>query len=785
MDKNYISQIKKLALIFCFFLGFGSMVNLQGQAPAQGPTRQLENLGPTVNSEYDDVGPVISADGKTLFFTRENSPQNVGGVPPGGRNQDIWFSKMGTDGKWQAAENFTQLNTEDANFITSVTPDGNVLLMGRHISYRTKKGWSDPVELSITDFYNNEKKGRLSFNLTHDGQTLIMSLERRDSKGFLDLYVSFLQTDGTWTAPSHMGPVINSFSDDLAPFLAADGKTLYFSSDGHKGSLGGFDIYRSKRLDNSWKAWSVPENLGPTINSKANEAYFTIPACGDRSYMSSTDNAIGKNDIFSLPIPANLKPEPVMLLTGTIVDVTTNEALEAKVEYKTAAGKLVGIARTNPATGDYTIVLPRGDKYKVSCIVPNYVKDEGLEVDITGITECQVKSHTHKLRPNPTLITGKVVNGATNAPLPAKMSVTPSDGSAQVDVNVSASGEYKFELSGSAKGCTFNVVATGFNALKEGFEVPADKLHGEARKDFVLKASAIGLSGKVLSEKTKTPVGNATIKYRSSINTDVKTITTSAEGDFKIDIPAEAAQYTMDITAVGFYPAVDKFSISTGDMEAKREILMKDRPPLMIFGKITNQKTKAPLGEAKLKTMFLADKKEVGVFETNSTGDYRIDLNDVTDYTFKIRKDGFISIYPSVRLTSQEKFQEIRMDTSMIPIEIGTTVRLNNIQFEYNKATLLAASFEELNRLMELMEDASKLVIEIAGHTDSEGPDAYNLELSNKRATSVREYLLSKGVSADRIQSKGYGETKPLVDNKTEKNRAINRRVEFRVLKID
>lgn len=778
--------MKRLVMSVVFIFMIGSCIHLNAQAPpAQAPARQLENLGPGVNTEYNEIGPVISADGKTLFFTRINSPQNVGGIPSSGQNQDIWFSKMGPDGKWGLAENFTKLNTEGSDFITSVTPDGNVLLMGRRISYRTRDGWSPLEELQIADFYNNEKKGRLSFSLTHDGQTLLMSLERKDSKGFLDLYVSFLQSDGKWTAPMHMGPVINSYGDEIGPFLAADGKTLYFASDGHKGSLGGADIYRSKRLDNTWRAWSPPENLGPAINSKAHESYFTIPACGDRSYMISTDNSLGLNDIFSLPIPPNMKPEPVMLLTGTIVDITTNEALEAKIEYKTAAGKLVGIARTNPATGDYTIVLPKGEKYRVSCIVQNYVKDEGLEVDITGITECQVKTHTHKLRPNPTLISGKIVNKLTNSPLPAKMTIMPSDGSPQVEVNVTASGEYKFELSGSSKGCTFNILATGFNPLKEGFEVPADKMHKEVRKDFSLNASVIGFSGKVLSEKTKNPVANATIKYHSSINTDVKTITTGSDGSFKVEIAPDAAQYDLDVTATGFYPAKDKFNVSAGDQGVSREIFMKDRPPLIIMGKISNQKTKAPLEGAKLKTMILADKSEIGVFETNSSGDYKIDLNEVTDYTFKIRKDGFISIYPSVKLTSQEKYQEIRMDTSMIPIEIGTTVRLNNIQFEYNKATLLSESFEELNRLMELMEDASKLVIEIGGHTDSDGSDQYNLDLSNKRAASVKDYLLSKGVSPDRIQSKGYGETKPLVGNKTEKDRAINRRVEFKVLKID
>lgn len=786
-ETSISAVMKKTLLLFGVMMGL-NMASIFAQAPpapAQQPVkRQIENVGPNINSEYDELYPVLSADGKTLYFVRENSPQNVGGVVEGRINQDIWFSKLSKDGSWQPAENFTFFNDEGSNFVSSVTPDGNTLLIGSKISYRTRQGWSAPVAMDITDFSHKGKY--VSYYLTTDGQTLLISMERDDSKGMSDLYVSFLQSNGTWTRPTSLGGVVNSFGNEYAPFLAADGKTLYFSSDGHKGNIGGSDIYYTKRLDGSWKSWSAPVNLGTAINTKGHDVYFTIPACSDWAYMTSTEASLGRNDIYRLPIPAGLKPEPVMLLTGTIADETGSEILEAKIQYKSlTTGKLIGIATTNPATGDYTIVLPIGEKYKIVSIAPNYLNDESLEIDLTGVSVCQTKTYTHKMKFVPTMVMGKVVNGGNNAPLPAKMSIKPAGGGTPITVNVTATGEYKFELPGMYKGCDFTVEATGFNTINENFSIPADKLHGEVRKDFSMRASAIALSGRILSAETKQPVGKATIKYKSSTNSDLKTVEVPVSSEFKIDIPAEAASYELNVEAYGFYPATDKFNATTDQLEIKREILMNARPPLLIYGKISNEKTRDPLPGSKIKSENKADKKVIGVNETNASGDYRIELTEVTDYNLVIKKDGFISIYPSVLLKSNEKYQEIKLDTSLIPIEIGTTVRLNNIQFETAKATLLEESFLELDRLVSLMEDASKLVIEIAGHTDNVGGDDYNLDLSNKRAASVREYLLSKGVTPDRIQSKGYGKTKPLVDNKTEKNRAINRRVEFRVLKID
>jgi len=124
----------------------------------------------------------------------------------------------------------------------------------------------------------------------------------------------------------------------------------------------------------------------------------------------------------------------------------------------------------------------------------------------------------------------------------------------------------------------------------------------------------------------------------------------------------------------------------------------------------------------------------------------------------------------------------IYADLYVVPLEVGGSIRLNNIFFDFDKATLRSESFAELNRLLNFFNRFPKMKIELPGHTDSKGSDEYNLKLSDERANAVRSYLLSQGVAPDRIVAKGYGESVPVATNDTDEGRQLNRRVEFVVL---
>jgi outer membrane protein OmpA-like peptidoglycan-associated protein len=125
----------------------------------------------------------------------------------------------------------------------------------------------------------------------------------------------------------------------------------------------------------------------------------------------------------------------------------------------------------------------------------------------------------------------------------------------------------------------------------------------------------------------------------------------------------------------------------------------------------------------------------------------------------------------------------IHKDLYLVPIEVGQVVRLNNVFFDFDKWDLRPESFIELERVVKLLTENPAIEIEMSAHTDSYGSDEYNFRLSDNRARSVMEYILSRGITTGRISSKGYGETQPVVPNDTDENRQLNRRVEFKILK--
>jgi outer membrane protein OmpA-like peptidoglycan-associated protein len=184
--------------------------------------------------------------------------------------------------------------------------------------------------------------------------------------------VCFRTSDDTWTTPKNLGPVINTIGDDTGPFIAADGKTMYFSSNGWPG-YGGRDIFVTVRQDDSWLKWSTPRNLGQPINTDENDSFFQVPAKGDVGYYSSAKESIGSDDIFSIALPEEAKPVPVFLVKGRVLDAETQKPVEADVVYESLQeGKRAGVAHSSPADGAYRVALVRGKQYGVHAEAEGY-----------------------------------------------------------------------------------------------------------------------------------------------------------------------------------------------------------------------------------------------------------------------------------------------------------------------------------------------------------------------------------------------------------------------------
>src|SRR5258706_5686101 len=206
----------------------------------------IERLDKNVNSEYNDFNALLSPDGKTLYFSRQNHPGNIGGVKD---KEDIWYSELGPDGKWTLAKNAgPQLNNAYPNFVSSVTtatPDGKAVILvlgnqykdngkmvsGVSVSNNIGGQWSKPKTLQIKNDYNYNE--RAQYFLSNTQKVLLMSVDRDDTKGGRDIYASFSENDTIWSEPLNLGNDINTAGEESTPFLASDDRTLYFSSNGY------------------------------------------------------------------------------------------------------------------------------------------------------------------------------------------------------------------------------------------------------------------------------------------------------------------------------------------------------------------------------------------------------------------------------------------------------------------------------------------------------------------------------------------------------------------------
>jgi OmpA-OmpF porin, OOP family len=245
------------------------------------------------------------------------------------------------------------------------------------------------------------------------------------------------------------------------------------------------------------------------------------------------------------------------------------------------------------------------------------------------------------------------------------------------------------------------------------------------------------------------------------------------------------AYFSLDAKGEYAYMTSSKNSLGGSDIvRIKLAVENKPLPVVLIKGKVLNKNTSLPI-EGNISYENLSTGANEGIAISNPlTGEYQIALPYGINYGFNASATNFISISDNIDLTQVSEYKEMTRDLYLVPLETGQVIRINNIFFEFGKAELKTESFSELNRLVKLMEQNATMEIALGGHTDNVGSEESNLKLSTDRAKSVLDYLVSKGIAANRISSNGYGKSKPVTENETEEGRAQNRRVEFTVVKL-
>ena len=292
-------------------------------------------LGGEVNSEADELFPVFSKETSTLYYTRVNDPESIGGI----NDQDIWQSEWNGEKNYAKGQDYKDLNNKYNNSIVGFNSDESIVYLinsydgkkdlKKGISYAKKKGnsWGTPKQISIPgldiegDFYG--------FHVNKQGDVIIISYAGPKSLGDEDLYVSVKENE-KWTEPLHLGSKINSSGFEISPFLSNENDTLYFSSNG-RGGQGDADIFYAVRSTDSWTDWSSPVNIGPQINSAKFDAYFTM---SDGFFYWSSNRDSERSDIYY----STFLPPPALMASAVGTDVTIYDGADGSIDLTPEGG---------------------------------------------------------------------------------------------------------------------------------------------------------------------------------------------------------------------------------------------------------------------------------------------------------------------------------------------------------------------------------------------------------------------------------------------------------------
>lgn len=328
---------------------------------------KVYNLGQNVNTEFDDYGPLITADESTLTFTSRRMGTTGDKKDPYGEYlEDIYFSRN-VDDKWTAAINAGEpLNSKTHDAAVGLSSNGNSMIIYRtnkeltagdlYLSNYTDGAWGIPVLLS--EAINSEYQ-ESSACIADDGRVIYFSSNRPGGYGGKDLYRVVKISENIWSLPLNLGPTVNTEFDEDAPFLHPDGKTLYFSSKGHN-NIGGYDIFRTTMND---EYWSTPENIGYPANTVRDDIFFVLTADGKRGYYSTElPDGFGGHDIYAITFENSL--EKLRIIKGNISD-TIGNPLNATITLLDENNETTGIYSTNAVSGNYIIILPPDLTFKM------------------------------------------------------------------------------------------------------------------------------------------------------------------------------------------------------------------------------------------------------------------------------------------------------------------------------------------------------------------------------------------------------------------------------------
>ena len=338
------------------------------------------NIGPNINSEYDEYLPAVVADESEIIFTV---------MRPRDQNTQCAFCQMEEDfyaskkenGEWKKRYKLDYpINTGYNEGAQCISPDGKYLFYticntdfgngscDLYWSKRIGNRWSRPRNFDApvcTKFWESQP------SIAPDGKTIYFASNRPGGFGKMDIWKTIMTEEGLFTVPENLGKNINTDGDDSAPFIHADGKTLFFVSDGHPG-MGGKDIFYSTLTDTGW---TKPVNLGYPINTPADEINILINAAGTTAYFSTDkEGGYGGQDLYYFTLDDRLRPTPVTYIKGKVIDENTHEPVHAAIEMiDLNTNEVTTSTFSDPVSGEFLACILTGSNILMNVTHPYYL----------------------------------------------------------------------------------------------------------------------------------------------------------------------------------------------------------------------------------------------------------------------------------------------------------------------------------------------------------------------------------------------------------------------------
>ncbi len=746
------------------------------------------HLGSEINSEYAERMPLISLDGKVLYFARKAHPQNMGEE----NKDDIWVSYFDEENNtWSKAVNLgAPLNNDGHNFVVSVNASADAIYLANDynsktkdaISYTTKKGrkWKQPRKIDIPDYKN--KSPFVSYNVSKDEKYLLITAEQNETEGGRDFYVSFNTPKG-WSAPLNLGPDINTKKEENSIFLAADNKTVYFSSNGRMG-FGGYDLYMSRRLDDSWTNWSTPKNLGKLINTKEDDLSISIPASGEYVYL--VRGPIKNTDIYKMKLPEELKPAPVTFIQAQLVDAVSNEPVAGEIYFETL-GEEKDMDEKNTSSARLTNYIAQQDEdLSIYAQVPGYfpISDfyaanedryEAVDGDNDVYYEnSEIQTLQDKLddlqRELKKLTEKKAYQGKRK--VKNKKLGTSKKGTNRKAGTFSDVGDKNKEL----------------DSLKDKFAKHFEDDENSLKKEEVVAQESDSDELKLRRQKYNEYYGGGDsavedAKRKEASSQEIKAFSRNVEkalyGDYYLPILREVRKE-------------EEVQLSAKDIANLESKVKADLSQYWIRRLLEELETKHQNKlKRDVKEQMRRELKDEFAFVLRT--ELTIIIKEQKEKNIEERINKQLAEKPKKKVNEHKEnehkkekntFQQIEKQLTLVPISKGAKLTLNNIFFDINEATLKPQSHLELKRIVSFINKNPQLVIEIGGHTNGWCSTEFAEELSDNRAKAVYDYLIDKGIAENRLAFKGYGKKDPIASNKTAVGRKKNQRVELKIIDI-